>query len=238
VRLSEFHSHVSLDHWSRHPGWLQRRDPRAKIVAALVLLFAVSFLPVELIRIGLLLAALALLTALAGLPVAAVIRRALWVLPFSAVFAGVTAIAGDTARAVAILVRTLCSAWVVVILAGTTPLEDLLAGLRGLGAPPFFLVVVQFVWRYLFVIADQAHRMHLAAHARGSHKVFHARAGSVAVLFARAYQRAEGTYRAMLARGFRGTLPRSRPLRFTLLDAAIVTSALGIAVCLVEIARR
>jgi len=238
VRLSDFHSHVSLDHWSRHPGWLQRRDPRAKIFATLALLVAVSVLPIAALRVAVLLVVLCGLTAAAGLPVTSVVRRAMWVLPFSAVFALVTALSGDPARATAILIKTFCSAWTVVLLAGTTPLEDLLEGLRRLGAPAFFLVVVQFVWRYLFVIADQAHRMHLAAHARGSQRVFHARVGSVAVLFGRSYQRAEGTYRAMLARGFKGTLPRTRPLQFSWRDAALVATAVSIAFTFAGLGRR
>jgi energy-coupling factor transporter transmembrane protein EcfT len=73
--------------------------------------------------------------------------------------------------------------------------------------------VVQLLYRYLFVISEQAQHMRLAARSRGSASGarwrrwrFRAAAGALAVLFARSYRRADGTYKAMLSRSFHGRL--------------------------------
>ena len=72
---------------------------------------------------------------------------------------------------------------------------------------------MQFLHRYLFVVSEQAQHMRLAAESRGSaggsrFRRWRVRAatGALAVLFARSYNRAEGTYRAMLSRSFEGRL--------------------------------
>jgi cobalt/nickel transport system permease protein len=227
LRLGDLHSHLSMERWSRSGGWLQRRDPRAKILGTLALLAAISLTPANWRAGAAAAAGLAAITWGAGLPLTGLLRRIMWILPFTALFAGITALAGEPVRAAGIAGKTLLSAWVTLILAATTPIESLLEGLRRLGAPHFLLTVVHFIWRYLFVVAEQAHRMHLAAHARGSQRVFHAAAGGVAVLFARSYARAEAVYRSMLARGFTGTLPLMRPLRFTWADAGLLAAAIG-----------
>jgi cobalt/nickel transport system permease protein len=63
-------------------------------------------------------------------------------------------------------------------------------------------MVAQFLYRYLFVISEQAQHMRKAASARGGS--FRRAAGALAVLFARSYQQAGEIHHAMLARGFQG----------------------------------
>jgi energy-coupling factor transporter transmembrane protein EcfT len=50
------------------------------------------------------------------------------------------------------------------------------------------------------------------------------------VLFARSWERADGIYRAMLARGFNGHFPRLAPLRFSATDAMFVFLAASVAI--------
>jgi cobalt/nickel transport system permease protein len=64
--------------------------------------------------------------------------------------------------------------------------------------------VIQFVYRYLFVLAEQIWRMRNAAASRGGRSSMAAAASIVRVLFAQAYRRAENIHRAMLARGYSG----------------------------------
>jgi cobalt/nickel transport system permease protein len=87
-----------------------------------------------------------------------------------------------------------------------------LRGLEMSGAPRFLLMVAQFLYRYLFVISEEAQHMRKAAQSRvasvrgmvGNGARFRAAAGALAVLFARSYGRAGDIHRAMLARGFLG----------------------------------
>jgi cobalt/nickel transport system permease protein len=183
---------------------LHARDGRVKILLLVALLAAVATTP----RLNAANAAGYALTvlaaaALARLPLGAVLLRAAVVLPFSATFAAVSLLAGDSQRAAALVVKSYLSAAAVLVLVGCTPLAKLLRALEGFLVPRFLLLVVQFLYRYLFVISEQAQHMRLAALSRGGWR-FRLAAGAVANLFARSYARADGVHRAMLARGFQG----------------------------------
>ncbi|MGH9662381.1 MAG: energy-coupling factor transporter transmembrane component T, partial [Bryobacteraceae bacterium] len=163
-------------------------------------------------------------TALARLPLPGVLRRAAVVLPFCAAFAAVSALAGDWDRAAALIAKSYLSALAVLLLVATTPLPALFRGLEALGAPRFLLMVGQFLYRYLFVISEQAQHMRKAAECRGGPS-FRAAAGALGVLFARSYARAENIHRSMIARGFQGHFPLLDPARFGWRDGAFVALA-------------
>jgi cobalt/nickel transport system permease protein len=57
---------------------------------------------------------------------------------------------------------------------------------------------------------------------RGASRGFHAAAGAVGVLFARSWERADGVYQAMLARGFTGRYPTPTAVRVHVRDAAFL----------------
>jgi len=230
--------HVVLERWSRGQSPLHRCDPRAKTLALLMFLTLVATSHTRVVPLGaayfcLLVAALVW----ARLPPAAALARSGVVLPFSLVFAGISLLAGDAARAVALLVKSYLSALAVLLLISTTPMPQLLRGLETLGVPRFLLMVAQFLYRYLFVISEEAQHMRAASLARGAsaggmvanRARFRAAAGALAVLFARSYARAEGIHRAMLARGFEGRFPPLRVSRFRLPDALLVFAAGGLA---------
>lgn len=205
--------HVELDRWSRRSSQLHARDARVKILLLVAYLVAVATSP----RVSAAWSAVygsVLLAAIlvAGLPVGAVLLRAAAVLLFSAAFAVVSVVAGDSQRAAALVLKSYLSAAAVLVLMGTTPLVRLLRGLERLRVPGFLVLVVQFLHRYLFVLSEQAQHMRLAALCRGGWR-FRQAAGGVAVLFARSYDRAEGIHRAMLARGFAGRLMPAEPAR-------------------------
>ncbi|MCS6953829.1 MAG: energy-coupling factor transporter transmembrane component T [Bryobacterales bacterium] len=220
--------HLVLEDWSRKESWLHARDPRAKLMAAVALLLAIGTSPAgspsRLAGYALLLLAGVII---ADLPVRGVWLRACVVLPFAGVFGVLAWLAGEPGRAAAVGVKSYLSAWTLVLLAATTPLPALLRGLASFGVPRFLLIVIQLLYRYLFVIAEQAHHMRLAAASRGggfrlrSRQGWRAGAGAVATLFARSHARAEAIHRAMLARGYRGEFPLASPPRFGLGDALL-----------------
>jgi cobalt/nickel transport system permease protein len=216
--------HVVLERWSRGASGLHRRDPRAKIFSLLVLLVAVATAGASAPELSIFLLVM-LLAALvwARLPVGAVLARAAFVFPFTVPFAIISIFAGEAGRAAALLCKSYISALAVVLLAATTPMPILLSGLESAGIPRFLLMVAQFVYRYLFVVGEEAFRMRKAALSRGGsarrRAGFRAAAGAVGALFARSYARAGEIHRAMLARGFTGRLPSLARLRFTAADA-------------------
>jgi cobalt/nickel transport system permease protein len=140
-------------------------------------------------------------------PVAGALARAGLVLPFTLVFAVVSWIGGDAARGAALVMKSYLSALAALLVVSTTPLPLLLRGIEMFGAPRFLLMVAQFLYRYLFVISEEAQHMRKAAAARGGS--FRSAAGALALLFVRSYHQAGEIHKAMLARGFQG---RFQPL--------------------------
>lgn len=224
--------HVVLEHWSRGSSPIHVRDVRVKVLLTLGALVAVATTnPVRPAAAAAYLGLLVAAALLARLPLTGVLARAAIVLPFSATFALLSYLLGDPDRAVSVLVKSYISAVAVLVLAGTTPLPRLLHGLERMGAPRMLVQVLQFLYRYLFVISEQAQHMRLAAGCRGGaaglRSRFQAAAGALATLFGKSYARAEGIHRAMLARGFRQHLELVHELSFTFSDAVFLLLAGG-----------
>jgi cobalt/nickel transport system permease protein len=231
-----------MERWSRGASALHRVDPRAKTIALLVFLAALATAHRALPQLA---GALALLLCgsllWARIPVWPALARAALVLPFAAAFVAACWISGDPARGAALAMKSYVSALAVLTVVATTPLPALLRGLELMRAPLFLLTVAQFLYRYLFVISEEA--QHMAAAARGasvrglasSGTRFRAAAGALAVLFARSYGRAEEVHRAMLARGFNGRWQPMTAPRFRAADGAflILASAAPVAARLV-----
>jgi energy-coupling factor transporter transmembrane protein EcfT len=222
-----------LDLPARRTGPMAGRDARAKLAALLVFLIVISTahraLPATGIAIAILLVAACVW---ARVPLWTALRRAAIVLPFTLFFALACWAAGDAARGVALAVKSYLSCLAVWLVIATTPLPALLRALESFGAPRFLLMVAQFVYRYLFVVAEEASRMAHAAAARGASPGrtfrrlrFRAAAGALAVLFARSYARAGEVHNAMLARGFRGQLHNLDSPDFRPADAAFLVAA-------------
>lgn len=239
--------HVVLERWSRGSSPLHRRDPRAKVVALLAYLVVIATtthrdLPVAAAGFAVVLVAG---VAAAGLPVAGALARSMVVLPFTLLFGAICWLAGDPARGVAIVVKSYLSALAVLVVVSTTPMPDLLHALERFGVPRFLLMVAQFIYRYLFVVSEEAQHMSKAALARGAtasglmarRERFQAAAGALAVLFARSYGRAEEVHRAMLARSFSGRFPALAARRSGWADLVFLMAALAPAVAVLTIAR-
>jgi cobalt/nickel transport system permease protein len=163
----------------------------------------------------------------AGLPLLAAFSRAAVVLPFTGTFALISWYAGDPEKAIQLTLKSYLSALAVLLLVGTTPLPELLRSLELMKAPRFLLTVVQFLYRYLFVVLHEAVQMREAAAARGG-MTFRAAAGALAVLFTRSYARAEGIHRAMLARGFEGRFHPLSAHLFTGQDGLFAAAAVAL----------
>jgi len=113
-----------------------------------------------------------------------------------------------------------------VLLAATTSFPDILHGLERLRTPRLLTVIAGFMYRYVFVIADEARRMRAALAAR-AYRPRHlgqvtALGRMVTALFLRSYERGERVYLAMLARGYCGTMPRLAVLAFRRADTAFL----------------
>jgi cobalt/nickel transport system permease protein len=216
--------HVLMDQWSQGSSPLHNRDPRAKILALLAFLIVLATTaPNALLTLAIDAAVLLAGILIAGLPPASLLLRAMAILPFSLTFGLISWLAGDRLRALGLVEKSYLSTVVVLLVVGTTPLPVLLSGLEALGTPRLLVLVAQFLYRYLFVISEQAQHVRLAAACRQGtgrrrQSGFRAAAGALAVLFARSFYRAEGIHRAMMARAFSGRFTLVRRLQFRLAD--------------------
>ena len=126
------------------------------------------------------------------------------------------------------------------LLLTTTGFAGILRGLEGLRVPRAFVLITGFTYRYLFVIAEEVRRMRSAVVARGYRPKTALRAGAMGrvagTLFVRSHDRGERVYRAMLARGWNGSMPHLVQLRLQAADAvflaAVVVPLLALRVAL------
>ena len=223
--------HLVVDRWARDSSPLHARHAQAKIAVLLAFLVAVSTTAATTQWAFAAYAALGLSAALfSRLPLVGLLRRAALVLPFSATFALLTWWSGDALRALALAEKSYLSGFAVLLLVATTPLTESIAALDAWHCPRALVLVIQFLYRYLFVIAEQAQRMRQAASCRrgqrGRSFEFRAAAGALGVLFARSWQRADGIHQAMLARGFQGRFVIAAPAAFRAVDGVFLAAGL------------
>lgn len=159
----------------------------------------------------------------ADLPLLGLLGRASLFLPFALTFSAATWWIDGMDRALLLLERAYLSGLAAVVFSATTPMHSWAAALHAWRVPRLLVLTTQFVYRYLFVLAEQAQSMRQAARLRGGS------AHAVGVLFARSWERANATGRAMTARGFSGEFPLSLLPRFRRADAAFAVIGIVLA---------
>lgn len=115
---------------------------------------------------------------------------------------------------VSIIIRGLLAIQAALILAFSSGFYDVCHSLRHLGCPKILIVQLMFTYRYMGVIVEEALNMDRARKARGfGRKKYPLRMWGrlVGQLLLRSYDRAGNIHKAMLARGFNGSIPASRP---------------------------
>lgn len=198
-----------LDRHSRDDSPVHRLPASRKLLAALLLLLTILLVPIALWPLHAAIGALQLTVArLARLPFRFLLVRLLWLEPFVLGIAVLTLFqpGGPAVFAAVVLRSTLCLL-TMLLLASTTPFTALLGVLRQLRVPALFVTTLALMYRYLFVLVDEAQRMQRARQSR----TFDGRrwrgwqllATVVGQLFVRSTARAERIYHAMLARGHR-----------------------------------
>ncbi|MDR1412343.1 MAG: energy-coupling factor transporter transmembrane protein EcfT [Actinomycetes bacterium] len=125
----------------------------------------------------------------------------------------------------------LSKAWLSVIVVNvvmkSTTWTGVLQGLDALHLPRVFLVLLTFLYRFSDLFRQQIREMQSAIRSRapqlGSLRrvLLYGKLGGN--LFVRAYERGEAIYDAMLSRGYGGSLPTLRQLRWRLIDTAALT---------------
>jgi cobalt/nickel transport system permease protein len=174
---------------------------------------------------------LLVLLALARLQIRWIAFRLAPVLPFVALGAFGVLLGGSKEMFLQVTVKMLLCVGAAVWLSGTTPFTQLLEAFRKLKVPPLLTVMLSFMFRYLFVLAEEAVRMSRAYQSRCPRRQTLKDAESVGrlagALMLRTYNRAERIYLAMLSRGFTGEFRTLSVQKLTFADIAFLAFFVG-----------
>ena len=220
---------------------LHQLDARIKLALAVAFILTVALMPVGAWSGYILLFAIILAVAIISeMGTLFAVKRAFIVLPFvlsalPIIFTtegtlwfsftlgpwDLVASAQGAARFVSILLKSWISVQAGILLAAATPFPQLLMAMRAAHIPRLLVGIFGLMWRYMFLLADEAMRLMRARESRsgspngggGGSIAWRARVtGSMAgSLFLRGYERSERIYSAMLARGYDGEI-RTLPL--------------------------
>jgi len=244
-----------LDPFRAGDSPVHRLDPRVKFILAVAFIFTAALIPAGAWPVYLLLLSLVLsVEILSGLGIGYVLKRSTLALPFVlAAFPLIFTLPGEplfsftlgslsltisqpgVERFLSIALKSWISVQAAILLASTTSFPDLLVAMRSVGIPSLLISIFGLMWRYLFVLADEALRLLRARQARsgqagrpglkpGGSLAWRGRVagGMAGSLFLRAFERSDRIYTAMLARGYDGEvraapLPRLRPADWVVL---------------------
>ncbi len=226
-----------FDHYLPRESVLHALEARPKVVATLLFALSVVLLPDGawmgfLLAWGLLVAA----SAAGGVGMGYLLKRSLVALPFllpalSILFTLpgrplfrlalgpwlLTATESGAVRFLSVLLRSWLSVQAAILLTAVTPFPEVIHALHHLRFPRLIVAVIAFMYRYLFVLGDEALRLLRARQSRSA-RVDARRGGGTlrwragvaggmaGQLFLRSYERSERVYAAMASRGYRGEL--------------------------------
>jgi cobalt/nickel transport system permease protein len=220
---------------------IHRLDARSKVLAAFFFIIAVvSFDRYALMELAPFLFFPIITITLSDLPICYVLKKVLTILPF-ALFVGLfnpffdreihmvlgpVAVSGGWISCLSILVRSALTVGCAVILIASTGFMSVCHALERLGTPRVFTVQLLFLYRYIFVLSEEAARTRRARELRSFGKK-----GSgistfgplIGHLLIRTWSRAERIHMAMLARGFKGEFHTTQIRGFSRNDYLYVT---------------
>ncbi|MGA3246073.1 MAG: cobalt ECF transporter T component CbiQ [Bacteroidota bacterium] len=201
--------HDFLDRYSRMSSPIHRLPTTVKLVGTLCIISATVTVQFShgwfFLLVG---AALLIISSLTTIPWKFVIGRLIMLEPFALGIA-VMALFQENGTYIffSILTKSTLCLLTVILLSNTTPFSDLLSTLKRFGVPKLFVTILALMYRYLFVLIDEAERL---SRARSSRTFSDARvrkwssmASLVGQLFVRSTERAERIYAAMSARGWK-----------------------------------
>jgi cobalt/nickel transport system permease protein len=220
---------VFTERSARLRGWLQGRDPRAKLLGCLLAIVSASFMT-SLAGLAIIYAGALLGARMSCLGLAFFVKRVWLGIPLFAglvVLPSVFFVPGDRILDIAAGPLHIAPSWnglagatvfvsrvgvcvsLAVLLVLTTPWSDLLKALRALRTPQVFVLVLSMTYRYLFLFLHTANGMLLARKSRvvGRGRGSEERrwvAATMGNLMGRAFKMSNDVYAAMLARGFTG----------------------------------
>lgn len=234
-----------MDELGRMDTPIHRLDARAKaLVTVVFIVLVMSFPRYEISALVPFLFYPVVLAGLGRIPARHIMKKMLVAAPFAVVIGlvnplldrhpvgsiGSVVLTGGWISFVSILFRFVLTVGAALVLVACTGMHRLGAGLEQLGVPRVFVMQLLFLYRYLFVVSDEAARIMRGVELR-SNGVASLRLrtyGSlVGQLLLRSMDRADRVYRAMVARGFDGEIHLLQRSALRWQDTAFVCGSLA-----------
>jgi len=232
VKLGQYIEMGRMDELGRLDTPLHRLDARTKIIVTVAFIIGVmSFHRYEVSALMPLFIFPFVIMALGNIPAGYIFRKVAIAAPF-ALFVGLFNPLFDQHAVLTIGSRTISGGWLsftsimvrfsltvsaALILVACSGIHRLCAGLEQMGVPRLFAVQLLFLYRYLFVIGEEALRMIRSVQMRATGPAalrLHTYGTLTGHLLLRSMDRAQRIYRSMVCRGFDGqvrVLHQTRP---------------------------
>jgi cobalt/nickel transport system permease protein len=252
----------AFDRYHESKSFIHRLDPRVKVSVTLAFILSNALLPdgawVAFASSWMM---LIVINALSELGILFSFKRSFIALPFALIAITVLfSVPGETLstfrflmwdltitdagllRFISIVIRSWLSVQMAILLVAATRFPDIVHALEHLRVPSILTTIIAFLYRYLFVLADEVFRLLRAREARSAAAAGVRSGGSVAwrarvagnmagQLFLRSYERSDRVYNAMLSRGYTGHLNTMNPHELHRVD--YITTALALILILI-----
>jgi cobalt/nickel transport system permease protein len=258
----------AFDRYHDTTSFIHRLDPRVKVLITIAFILSNALLPDGAwLAFGLAWIFLLIANVFSNLGITFTLKRSFVALPFALV--AITVLFSIPGKPLAtfhfmmwdftitdmgllrfesILIRSWLSVQMAILLVATARFPDLIHAFEHLRVPSILTTIIAFLYRYLFVLADEVFRLLRARESRsaaaagarsGGSVTWRARvAGNMAgQLFLRSYERSDRVYNAMLARGYTGHLNTMNPHELHRMDYISLTGALVIILLLQVVGR-
>ncbi len=255
-----------LDPYQEGDSSIHRIDGRVKLILTLAFILTTALVPVGVWPVYILLFSLIFsLIILSGVGIKYVIKRSALALPFvmaaiplifttpgpqfsSLIFGSLelTVTFAGLEQFINIALKSWISILAAILLTATTQFPDILSAMRAVRVPRFLVAIIGLMWRYMFVLADEALRLMRAraarsgttdspSHRKGGRISWRAKTtgGLAGNLFIRSIERSERIYAAMLSRGYDGEVRTIPPPKLHASNWIVLIMGLGFLALLV-----
>ncbi|OUJ18273.1 Energy-coupling factor transporter transmembrane protein EcfT [Methanonatronarchaeum thermophilum] len=224
--------------------FLHNFNPKTKIISTLILITSIVLLQ-NLIALTIALTLIIGIITLSKLPIKKLIKRLKWIFLFAAaIFLFVPFFtAGDPVFTILFLTATyegLTMASIISLkmisimtlsltIIMTTKIEEILRALNELGIPQTFIEIFFLTYKYIFVIYEETEKSMMSAKARGykpkaKPSKLKILGNIIGMIFVRSYDRSQRVHKAMMARGYRGTMTTTINNKINLTNKDILLS--------------
>ena len=222
--------HIHIDRFPGLSSPVHRIDPRVKLISVLAFIILVVLTPEGyFLSFALDFCAVWAVIFISQVPSSYILKRSLTIIPFAFAisffvpfitpgpvlreftignFFDFTVTSTGLIKFVSLGLKSFISFFAVITLVSSTRFGDLMWAAGKVGLPSKLVVIMSFMYRYMFILIDDASHMLLARNLRSSKKrrnpLLLASGGIIGALWVRSFEHSDKLYYAMILRGYSG----------------------------------